>query len=328
MSHTLRRFWPILVLAVLAAGGCKSLVPASALDTGSVAFVVHLQDGPKAAAVNIDHLTATLTRNQQTRTLDFAIDGATATATVSNLFVGDWDLHVEALTSDGRAAFAADGSIRVLPAQTTSANLTLTPVSPTLNVHIDLSLIPNGDLVDQARLYVDDHYQSFDRPSGATTIDVAKEVEPGTHDYQIILYAGGTAADNIVYEGAYQTITLAPGDVAHVDYEPLTGQFALDGTIDDQPPAPTGVTAAYATGTATIAWDPVTAVDLAGYAILERSDSLAEFEQLDQTDQTTYTYTLPASAAGEHIEYAVVSLDQSGYLSPRSETVAIDVPTA
>ncbi|HET7559970.1 MAG TPA: hypothetical protein VFK80_08405, partial [Limnochordia bacterium] len=218
--------------------------------------------------------------------------------------------------------------IRVLPAQTTSADLTLTPVSPTLNVHVDFSLIPNGDLVDQVRLYVDDHYQSFDRPSGATTIDVSKEVEPGTHDYQIVMYAGGTASDNIVFAGAYQTLTLAPGDDVHVDYQPLTGQFALDGTIDEQPPAPTGVTAGYAAGAATITWEPVTATDLSGYIIFERSDPLDAFEQLDQTDQTSYTYTLPASAAGKHLEYAIASLDQAGYVSPRSATAAIDVPAA
>jgi hypothetical protein len=77
------------------------------------------------------------------------------------------------------------------------------------------------------------------------------------------------------------------------------------------PPVPTGLNAVPDVGVVQLAWNAVTAPDLAGYIVLRREVGAASFERLTPAPVRATTYDDKTARAGVDYEYAVRAVDQA-----------------
>ncbi len=93
----------------------------------------------------------------------------------------------------------------------------------------------------------------------------------------------------------------------------------------EPPPTPQGLTAHYRGGVVYIAWDPVSAGDLAGYYLYRRVEG-GEWTPVTREVLYQPLYVDRKVSPGMTCEYRVVSIDQSGNMSEPSTVVRIKIP--
>jgi len=108
--------------------------------------------------------------------------------------------------------------------------------------------------------------------------------------------------------------------------ESAASQEAVATPMDTQPPpVPQGVALHYRSGAVYIAWDPVSADDLAGYFLYRRTKG-GKWTQVTKAALAQPLYVDRGVRPGMTYEYRVSSVDQLGNISRPSGVVRITVP--
>ena len=138
---------------------------------------------------------------------------------------------------------------------------------------------------------------------------------------------GGSYTDKSVDNGVtYHYVVRAWRKKGLLVVESAPSQEVVATPMDTQPPpVPRGLAAHYRAGAVYIAWNPVSAEDLAGYFLYRRVKG-GKWEQLTKEALPQPLYVDRDVAPGGVYEYRVSSVDQLGNTSQPSQTVRIKIP--
>lgn len=317
----------LLAAAACVVAGC---LPGSgaAEGVGSLVVAASIRTVPSASEP-LEKVLLMLTNGGYSVVEEVPIEGKSATATLSGLAVGTWQIEATALDIAGDAVYAGTAKANVKRDASTPVALTLKPLDGSLRLEISILGVPGEEdaaFVDVLVYYAGSTspYRSYrDLPveAGFVAVDDTGLV-PRSYDMRVVVTA---TEGTVLYESEYVSFGIRPGKLTTVEWTPAFGSLEVHLDIAAMPLPPQNVAVSIEGTKATVSWDPGEEW-VASYRVYWR---YSEFDRYSssrcntvEAPETSVVVGLSAAQKGSTVRFVVVARDASGQESLRSEEVA------
>lgn len=327
----MKRWCLACLLALMACIGSGCAPGAGAADgVGSVAVAASVRTVPSGSD-ELDKVVMVLTNGATTVSAEAPVVGKSATAQLTGLAAGSWNIQATAFDTGGYAAYSGSGKVVVKRDASTSAALTLKPLDGSVRLEVDPRGLPGAEQATTVDILVyyagsTSAYRSYTGlPIGSAPV-VADDTGyiPRSYDMKIVLK---TAEGTVVYESSYESFGVRPGRLTTVQWSPAFGNLEITLDIQAMPLPPQNV-AVYIEGTqAHVSWS-AGAEWVASYRVYWR---YSEFDRYSssrcesiEAPATSAVFGLSTSGKGSTVRFVVVARDAAGQESLRSIEVSAD----
>jgi hypothetical protein len=336
----------IPALLCVALTGCLGGKPlADSTETGSVKVSISLPEAsmPRLATASscaetlsggaiLAEAEVSLTNGTTVLSETVTLEDGTAEVTFSNVVVGPWTVIVRLKDAEGNTVYEGSCMTAVVAGETAEADVVLQPARGTLELTVDLTGIPDHERIHKLRVYKDSNnlksQTNVTREPGVDVLTVTlSDLQPKTYYMMIkLLDENGDTA----YESLWKEIQILPGKVTKVSWDFSPGDVSIIIGINEPPPPPTGLIAAFSGEEVVLTWNESTDSDLLGYKVYRRQPPfegfkvIAEVPHLSGTEEQTYIDA--ETKTGATYAYFVTAVDEAGNESPRSNEANIIVP--
>ena len=313
----------LLVLLAWAAAGCGGGAGAVG-GVGAVAVAVSIRTVPSGSE-QLDKVVLVLTNGGTTVSAEAPIVGKSATAHLSGLAAGDWQIEATAFDTGGYAVYSGTGKARVNRDSSTSVSLSLKPINGSVRLEVNAQDLPGAGQATTVDIlvYYAGSTSSYRSYTGLPMSSLPAVVEdtgyaPRSYDMKIVLKTDG---GSVVYESEYVQFGVRPGKLTTVQWSPAFGALSILLDLEAMPEPPQNVTVSIEGTQAQVSWD-AGAEWVASYRVYWR---YSEFDRYSSSrcenviaPATSASFGLSTSNKGSTVRFVVVARDAAGQESLRS----------
>lgn len=245
--------------------------------------------------------------------------------TINAIPIGDWSVEIRFFDPDGDVTHVARGTARVRAGMPTTLRLEALPLEGLLEVTVDLGSVFASEDVQGARLSLTGNRYttltaSEDQPHVFTG---ERELPPGDHDFQIVLYGDSFNVGGRIYASPWQTARIYPGKTTHVTWHPETAELSIETILIDFPGPPTNLTATQIDAeTIRLDWTPPQRGHVVGYKVYLKEGDLSAYQLVAETVEPHWDLSTEL-LTGEPTWVVVTAVGLSEQESFRTEPVRI-----